>query len=238
MSLVAIHQPNFFPWLGYFDKIRQADVFMLLDDVQYPKTGGTWSNRVKVLINGEGRWLTAPVDRSFHGTRVINEMVYSGKEDWRAKVLKTLVAAYRRAPCFDEAFAVLERLVRNPEDNVAEYNVHAIVTLAGAIGLPTGSLVRSSDLPTGSTATQRLIDLTKQVGGQSYLCGGGAGGYQEDEAFAAGGLSLVYQRFVPEPYPQYGAASFVPGLSVIDGAMNLGWNGLRGRLEGGGTPAD
>ena len=70
MILVAIHQPNFFPWLGYFDKIRRADFFILLDDVQYPKTGaGSWSNRVKVMINGEGRWLTAPVDRSFHGTR-------------------------------------------------------------------------------------------------------------------------------------------------------------------------
>jgi len=57
MTVVAIHQPNFFPWLGYFDKIRRADVFILLDDAQYQKTGGSWSNRVKVLINGEGRWL-------------------------------------------------------------------------------------------------------------------------------------------------------------------------------------
>ena len=227
MILVAIHQPNFFPWLGYFDKIRRADVFILLDDVQYPKTGaGSWSNRVKVMINGEGRWLTAPVDRSFHGTREINEMVYSGKEDWRAKVLKTLVAAYRRAPCFEETFAVLEPLVRNPEDNVAEYNVHAVVTLAGAIGLPTGSVVRSSKLSTDSTATNRLINLTKQVGGGSYLCGGGADGYQEDEAFLASGLSLVYQRFKPEPYSQHSAVTFVPGLSVIDALMNLGCAGV------------
>ncbi|MCG2576267.1 WbqC family protein [Dechloromonas sp. XY25] len=233
-ELVAIHQPNLFPWLGYFDKIHRADVFILLDDVQYPKTGGSWSNRVKVLINGEGRWLTAPVDRSHHGTRAINEMVFCCKEDWRAKVLKTLVAAYRRAPFFENAFAVLEPLVRYPEDNVAEYNVHAIVTLAGALGLPTGSFVRSSSLPTVSTATQRLIDLTRQVGGRSYLCGGGAGGYQEDEAFAAVGLSLVYQCFVPKFYSQHGTTSFVPGLSIIDAAMNLGWHGVGSLLRGGG----
>jgi hypothetical protein len=232
MSLVSIHQPNFFPWLGYFDKIRRADVFILLDDVQYPRTGaGSWSNRVKVLINGEGRWLTAPVDRSFHGTRTISQMVYSGKEDWRARVLKTLVAAYRRAPFFEEVFASLEPLVLNPEENVAEYNIHAIVTLVDAIGLPTDSIVRSSKLSTRSTATNRLIDLTKQVGGTSYLCGGGAGGYQEDEAFSASGLSLVYQSFNPAPYPQQNLASFVPGLSIIDAAMNLGWQGVGNSLR-------
>lgn len=232
MNLVAIHQPNFFPWLGYFDKIRRAGIFVFLDDVQYPKKGGSWSNRVKVLINGEGRWLTAPVDRSFHGMRAINEMYFSDKEDWRGKVLKTLIAAYRRAPCFDEAFSVLEPLLRYADDNVAGFNAHAIGTLADAIGLPVDSFVRSSSLRVGSMATQRLIDLTQQVGGQYYLCGGGAGGYQEDEAFAVGGVSLVYQRFVPKPYPQYGAASFVPGLSIIDGAMNLGWMGVGQLLQG------
>ncbi|MCP5268576.1 MAG: WbqC family protein [Zoogloeaceae bacterium] len=232
MSLVAIHQPNFFPWLGYFDKIRRADIFIFLDDVQYPKKGGSWSNRVKVLINSEGHWLTAPVDRSFHGTRAINEMYFSGEEDWRGKVLKTLIAAYRRAPYFEEAFSILEPLIRHSDDNVAGYNVHATVTLAGAIGLSVDSFVRSSSLQVGSTATQRLIDLTRQVGGQFYLCGGGASGYQEDEAFARNGLSLVYQQFVPEPYPQYGMATFLPGLSIIDRAMNLGWMGVGQQFQG------
>ena len=77
IKVVAIHQPNFFPWLGYFDKIRRSDIFILLDDVQFSKTGGVWSNRVKVLINGEGRWLTAPVERNFHGTRNVNQMFFS-----------------------------------------------------------------------------------------------------------------------------------------------------------------
>ena len=72
--VVAIHQPNFFPWLGYFDKIARSDVFIFLDDVQFPKTGGVWSNRVKILIGGEARWSTAPIDRSFTGTRKICEM--------------------------------------------------------------------------------------------------------------------------------------------------------------------
>lgn len=227
MTVVAIHQPNFFPWLGYFDKIHRADVFIFLDDAQYQKTGGCWSNRVKVLINGEGRWLTAPVDRSFHGTRNVNEMVFSGKEDWRNKVLKTLISAYKRAPCFDEAYSVVEPLVQNPQDNIAEYNIHAIKTLAGGLGFSLNLLVRSSDFPTDSSATERLIALTKSVGGQRYLCGGGAIGYQEDDVFQAAGIGLRYQNFLYPEYPQFGHQDGVMGLSILDALMNLGFEGVR-----------
>jgi hypothetical protein len=81
--LVAIHQPNFFPWLGYFDKLARADVFILLDDAQYPKTGGTWSNRVQLLINEKPAWVTVPVVRSYHGVRQIREMRIDEQRPWR-----------------------------------------------------------------------------------------------------------------------------------------------------------
>lgn len=226
MKAVAIHQPNFFPWLGYFDKIRRADVFVLLDDAQYQKTGGTWSNRVKLLINGEGRWLTAPIDRGYHGTRAINEISFSDKEDWRGKALKTIQGAYGRAPYFAEVWAVIEPLINNPVQNLAEFNVLSITAISAALGLDTTRLVRSSSIPTDALATKRLIELTRSVGGGKYLCGGGAGGYQEDLAFLEEGLELVYQEFSPQAYPQHGTKEFVPGLSVIDAAMNLGWQGV------------
>jgi hypothetical protein len=230
---VAIHQPNFFPWLGYFDKIARSDLFVFLDDVQYQKTGGTWSNRVKLLINSEGRWVTAPIDRSYHGTRTINEITFSEKEEWRWKILKTIQAAYRRAPHFSEVWEVIEPLVCNPVETLAEFNVHAITGLTAAIGLDTSRFVRSSCIPTGSVATQRLIELTRSVGGDSYLCGGGSSGYQEDLAFADAGLNLLYQGFSPVPYQQQGAKDFVPGLSIIDAAMNVGWSGVMGLLAAG-----
>lgn len=227
MKAVAIHQPNFFPWLGYFDKIRRADIFVLLDDVQYPKTGGTWSNRVKFLINGEGRWVTAPIERAYHGTRAINEISFSDKDDWRGRMLRTIQAAYRRAPYFSEVWRVVEPLIANPAQNLAEFNIHAITTMANSMGFDTSRFVRSSSIPTDSTATQRLIDLTRSVGGEQYLCGGGAGGYQDDMAFKDAGLVLAYQGFSPAPYPQQGGGEFVSGLSAIDAAMNVGWAGIR-----------
>ena len=224
--VVAIHQPNFFPWLGYFDKIARSDTFIFLDDVQFPKTGGVWSNRVKILLAGEPRWITAPVKRNYSGTRLINEMQFSSDGDWRGKILKTLVSSYRRALFFEETFEIIEPLVLNHERNVAEYNIYAIKTLASAIGLATNSMVRSSDCLTDSLATQRLIDLAQWVGGEGYLCGAGAGGYQDDEAFQEADIVLRYQNFNHPEYPQPGSTIFCGGLSIIDAAMNLGWQGV------------
>ncbi len=76
MVVVAIHQPNFLPWLGYFDKVAKSDVFVFLDSVQAPKTGGSWLNRVRLAMNGEARWVTAPIDRTFHGVKRVHELEF------------------------------------------------------------------------------------------------------------------------------------------------------------------
>jgi hypothetical protein len=223
---VAIHQPNFFPWLGYFEKICRADIFILLDDVQYQKTGGAWSNRVKVLVNGEGRWITAPIERAFHGTRTLRQINFMANENWRVKVLKTLQTAYGRAPHYKETLNLLEPLILHQAENLAEFNIHGIISLAGALGLVTTNFVRSSSIPTEGVATRRLIELTQHVEGTQYMCGGGAGGYQEDAKFINAGIELVYQNFVSPEYKQHGSNEFVTGLSIIDALMNLGVEGV------------
>lgn len=230
MTVIAIHQPNFFPWLGYFDKICNADTFIFLDDVQFPKKGGSWSNRVKLLLNGEGRWLTAPVDRRFHGTRNVNEMFFSNTEDWRKKILKTLISNYKRAKYFNETYSIIEPLVKYPDDNLMKFNIHAIKALSSALGYKTTSLLISSELHTQFSATDRLIELTKLVGGKKYFCGGGAMGYQQDDAFEKAGIVLLYQNFVCPTYSQFERQNFISGLSIIDALMNLGLNGVRDLL--------
>jgi len=92
---VAIHQPNFFPWLGYFDKIIRSNVFVFLDEVQFPKKGGSWSNRVKMLIAGEAKWVTASIERNYSGLRNINEMNFQA-DNWRVKMLKSLRTNYNK----------------------------------------------------------------------------------------------------------------------------------------------
>jgi WbqC-like protein family len=223
--LVAIHQPNFFPWLGYFNKLARADVFVLLDDVQFPKKGGTWINRVRLLIDEEPAWVTVPVVRSYDGVRQIREMRIDEQAPWRRKLLKTIQASYARAPHKDEVMPLLSELIANPTDELAEYNRASIIALTEALGLTT-EFVLSSTLDASGRATDRLIQLVQEVGGTSYLSGGGAAGYQEDERFSEAGIELVQQRFEPPTYPQLAGAP-VPGLSVIDALLNCGFEGTR-----------
>lgn len=221
-GLVAIHQPNFFPWLGYFDKIRRADVFVLLDAVSYPRSGsggmGAWCNRVRIAMQGEARWITCPLRRMRLGSPILAAEI-DDSQPWRAKLLKTLETNYRKAPRYSRSMALLEPLIRAPETNLAAFNVAAITAIAGELGLST-RLVRQSMVPYSSQATELLISLVKAVGGSAYLAGGAAGGYQDDALFGVHGVDLVAQGFVPQAYGD--ASRFIPGLSVIDYLM---WDG-------------
>ncbi|MBK8127283.1 MAG: WbqC family protein [Elusimicrobia bacterium] len=112
MMKVAIHQPNFFPWLGFFNKWARADVFVLLDHAQFPKTAGNWINHVQILTAGKPLWMTAPVVRAYHGVRRIDEMEINDSTDWREKTRRTWRAQYGRARCFNEAFPCWTRCSR------------------------------------------------------------------------------------------------------------------------------
>lgn len=221
-KVVAIHQPNFLPWLGYFDKLARADVFVLLDHVQFPKKGGTWVNRVRLLTGGDqAGWVTVPVDRSYHGVRAINEMRIDESRPWREKLLKTLRTSYGKAPGFDEVFPALERLIEGSEPELAELNERGIAELAELLGLGDAAFVKSSELDVSGQATELLIEIVGEVGGGSYLCGAGSEGYLEPEKFERAGIELRMQEFRHPAYDQ-GTAEFIEGLSSVDALMALG----------------
>jgi hypothetical protein len=228
---VAIHQPNFFPWLGYFDKLARSDVFVLLDHAQYPKTGGSWSNRVKLLLSGEARWMTAPIVRSVHGVRAIADVEFQPANPWREKFVKSLRASYSRARHFHDSMAWLEPLITNPDPSLARYNAAAIVAIAEQLGIATRGIQWSSSMPIREQSTNMLIEVTRLVGADAYLCGGGAAGYQDDAAFAAASIALTYQHFRHPTYDQGPDRPFTPGLSIIDAVMHLGIDGVRDLLQ-------
>jgi hypothetical protein len=235
VETIAIHQPNFFPWLGFFDKLVRADRLVLLDNVQYQKKGGTWSNRVRICVSGEARWLTAPVDRAYHGVRSISQMRFAESE-WRERIIATVRQTYQRARHFDEMAALVEPFIRNPAQSVSSYNETAIAGIAQALGIRPEKIIRATDL-TGlsGTATELLVSIVKAAGGNAYLSGDGAGGYQHEEAFLQAGVQLRMQQFRHPTYRQIGAQStaFQPGMSVIDVLANIGVAGTRELLVGG-----
>jgi hypothetical protein len=229
--LVAIHQPNFLPWLGYFDKIARADIFVVLDSVQFSKTGGTWSNRVQMLVAGRPAWLTVPVVRSYHGVRTYREMEISADPSWRAKLLRTIQLNYAAAPHFAAVFPVIEGAMATQTRHLAEFNETALAALCAGLELDAGKFVRSSALAVAGAATDLLVAIVQATGGAAYMAGGQAAAYQEDAQFAAAGIELIYQEFQHPSYPQINSPSFVAGLSIVDALMNCGWQGTR-RLLG------
>jgi hypothetical protein len=220
--VVAIHQPNFLPWLGYFEKIARADVFVLLDDAQQQKKGGGYTNRVQMLVDGRATWMTVPIDRSYHGVREIREIEIDESRPWRKKLIRSIEQSYRRAPRFAEVFPLVRELVEVRERSLAAYNEAGVRRLCEEIGIGDTEVALSSALAVEGQATARLIELTRAVRGTVYLSGGGAGGYQEEGAFEAAGLELRMQRFRHPRYEQLGEG-FVEGLSVVDALMSCGF---------------
>lgn len=212
--LVAIHQPNFFPWLGYFDKIRRADVFVFLDAVSYPKNG--WTNRVRVNVQGNAKWINCPVRRD--ADRICKAEIDDSKP-WRAKLIKTLEANYARAPGFEKAISFLRLLIDAPHLNLAALNIAAIRSIAASLGLETRFL-RQSELQYQGASNLMLTSLVRAAGGDAYLLGGGADSYHAQDVFDAAGIAVVRQNFVPVPYGP--TERFIPGLSVIDYLMHDG----------------
>lgn len=214
--LVACHQPNFLPWLGYFAKLAQADRFVLLDRVQFPRTSrGTYTNRVQLMIGGQPAWLTVPVVRE--GPQAIGDVRIDDTQPWRRKAIRSIEQSYAKAPRFAEVMPLVRELLELDTDRIAHLNEEAIRRLAPQ---DAHKLVRQSDLPTvDAAATDLLIGLVKAAGGDAYLSGDGADGYQEEPRYAAADLGF---RLLGFTHPDTGAP---PGLSIVDALM-------RGALPG------
>jgi hypothetical protein len=229
--LAAIHQPNFFPWLGYFDKIFRCDRFIILDNVQFPKRNGGWTNRVSLVVHGNPHWATAPVVRAYHGLRGINEMQIDDRKPWRKKLVNMFRMNYGKAPHFREALEALNECFAVSSSNLAEFNIGVSRILLDRIGVGSNKLVLASDLNAEGASTDLLISLLKEIGASAYLCGGGASEYQEDSKFEMAKIGLVYQSYSPTEYPQCNSSRFLPGQSILDAVANVGFSGTRSLLE-------
>ncbi len=227
---MGIHQPNFLPWLGFFRKLCRSDIFIILDDAQFPKTGGTWINRVKIMFQSGPGWLTVPVKRSYGGVRSCAEMLIDDSRPWRKKMLKTLESSYGRSPFFKPVFALCEELAANPAGRLMDFNLAGLRALLDLMRLPADHIRLASAYGAESAGTQRLVDLVKACGGAGYLAGDGAAAYQRDELFAENGLELLRGNFSHPVYSQPGQG-FTAGLSILDALFNVGPEAVRAMLR-------
>jgi len=228
---VAIHQPNYLPWLGYFHKIARADIFVFLDDVQYTKGG--YTNRVRILSPNGPRWLTVPV--RVHLGDSINHVLPS-KEGWSRAHLDTLRGMYEGTPAFKEVWPDVCGLLKSvPVGDLAAVNEHLVCRLASLLGLSC-LFRRSSEFELVSASDERLLEIVSLVApGGTYLSGSGAAKYQDPDKFASAGLEFEYTGFQHPRYAQgahLGVEGFEQGLSVLDAVFHLGWQGAAAMVRG------
>jgi hypothetical protein len=222
---IVIEQPNYLPWIGYFDLIRQADVWIWYDDVQYTKRD--WRNRNRIAAGGDAEWLTIPVKTKGRFAQRIRDVELDPSQPWRRQHLESIRRCYARAPFFEPMFSIVEQGFAAGDERLVDLTIRLSESICAELGL-SPTFVRSSELPHAQSDRQeRLLDLCRVVGGNVYLSGPAAREYIDPGAFAATGIEL---RYIVYDYPPYfrGSQPFVPNLSIIDA---LAWLGARGTAD-------
>ena len=215
--IVAVHQPQYLPWLGYFDKIRRADIFCYLDNVQYKKND--WQNRNRIKTSRGWQWLTVPV--RFQFPEKICEVKIDPTVKWRKKHLQALVRNYHRAPFFKQYIDVYEQIYSEDWESVSELNIESIERLKDALGLGQKPAIKASQLELPEDPTGRLIDICKEVKADTYLSGQDGIKYMDLDRFKENGIKVVIQDFKHPVYPQM-FDEFQSLMSVVDLLFNCG----------------
>ena len=228
--IVAIHQPNFLPWLGYFDRMQRADLFILLDHVQFERRN--YQNRTRILLDGSAQWLTVPVQQHAQTERIndkrIDNPANAEPRWWAYRHWKTLRHAYRAAPYLNDYAPTLRRILESRHERLVDLNLDLLKLVRDALNIRT-PMVPSSELSAGGARSQLILNLCQAAGANTYLAGtGGSRDYIDREAFERAGIAIQWQKFNHPQYPQCASdgqacgRSCITGLSAIDLLLNAG----------------
>ena len=232
---LAVLQPGYLPWLGFFDQMRRADVFVYYDDVQFDKHGWRNRNRVK-STTGAPHWLTVPVGH--RGRPRILDVEIDNRSAWARKHLGTLRQFYARAPFLDRYLPDLAALLQKRWERLVDLDLASSALLADWLGLRP-RVLRASDLDVAGARSERLVALCQRVGARRYLSGDAARVYLDVALFERHGIEVVWQDYAHPVYAQQ-HGPFLPYLSVVDLLFNCGdasGDIVAGRSDGPPTPA-
>lgn len=223
--IVAIHQPNIFPWLGYFNKIFRSDVFVFLDDSINNRKEGSYIRRVKLLDRqGKEFYITIPINK-IEGSDFgpINAWkINTSVPNFPQKILRTVEMNYNKHEFFNQVYPLIEQFFTNEATNLSERNILFIKSISKMLEFDT-KFILSSSLNSDKASTARLVDIVKKVNGNIYLSGKGGDNYQDESIFLENDISLQRQNFSHFQYPQMNASLFISGLSIVDCLMNIGF---------------
>lgn len=222
--ILTAHQPNYLPYLGFFDKVARADRFLVVDNVQFVKRGPFgWMHRNRIRTNSPRGWdwLSVPVLTKGRYTQRIRDAEIDPSVPWARKHWKAIEWNYRRAPHFREYAEPFRALYARPWKWFCEMTCAFLELLLDLFGLGR-RLERTTDLGIEGQSTELVLAMCRTTGAETYLSGVHGRDYLDREAFTRAGVRLVFQEFRCPVYPQCWPGEFVPNLSAVDLLFNCG----------------
>ncbi len=222
--IVAAHQPHYIPWLGYLDKMAKADLFVVMDDLQFEAQN--YQNRQRLKLAQGPSWLTVPLTHGAQSDSLLDKRIsrsQNPKQHWQHRHWNTLLTNYRNARYFDSYASELEHVYTRTWDSLVELDLHMLQLARRWLDIDT-PVVRSSEIGLVGTKTDRLIDMCQKVGARCYLTGaGGSTGYLDVEKIGRSGIGVIWQQFAHPSYLQrYPNLGFSSHLGFLDLVLNCG----------------
>ena len=231
--IVAIHQPHYFPWLGYFDKMVKSDAFVLLDEVQFEKGSQMIRNKV-VDSNGCPKYITISANTDGFLDRKYKDLQIKNLREWTGKQLNQLKNYYRKAQGFEEVYPLVEGFLKADYDTVCEWTCASIEFLCKLLNIQTPRILQSSVVYDRSCSKSDLVlEICKSLNADVYFSGrGGSVNYLDKQKFLNNKIQIEFQDFEHPIYKQKNAEVFLPGVSTLDALFNCGIEGTKQLIWG------
>lgn len=223
---VALMQPTFLPWQGFFELILKSDRFVFLDDFQYITRSHHTRNRLFVSSNVVD-FYSVSIDRTQSYRAPLNKTIINNNVEWTEKIIKRLLHVYRKTAFFNEFFPHIKSWLSRNFGSLAELNIAGIKLICSFLNIEKKFLYSSDftkETNSQSVRSQKMLDLLKWAKATEYLCAFGSFDYmKEDGIFPSEDVDVKFQNFVPKSYPQaHSPDKFIPYLSILDALFNVG----------------
>lgn len=214
---VAIMQPYFLPYVGYFHLINSVDEFVIYDNIQYTKKG--WVNRNRILVNGSDKLLTLPLKKDSDYLDVKDRVLADNWEAEKIKILNQIMVSYKKAPYFDEVFSIVDSIFKLPNNNLFEFILESLYKICVYLEIDT-KITISSDVDIDHTLRSRdkVIAICKKLNASTYINAIGGQELYDIQDFNNEGLNLKFIKSPPLNYKQF-KNEFIPWLSILDVLM-------------------
>jgi hypothetical protein len=214
---VAIMQPYFFPYIGYFQLINAVDKFVVYDNIKFTKKG--WINRNRILVNGKDEYITIPLKKDSDYLNICQREWVEVDIDEKKKILRRIYESYKKAPQFSQFFPIVEEVINFDNKNLFSYLHNGLSNICQFLDIKT-EFITSSTLPIDHTlkSQEKVIALCKSLDATHYINPIGGTELYSREVFTQNDIELAFIKTNNIQYPQFNT-EYIPWLSIIDVMM-------------------